>query len=182
MERLSEFLKHSKKTVLLIVGVAAITIVVSSLIAMWLDRTTDFQIPSLGTIRFEGVEGYWDSNLTNKTGTDAPCNWGSIWPGATKNVTLYLRSISNVETKLNHTETNWTFYNSNDKVVAGPSSNTTYMHLAWNYDSSTVHPGQTVQVILSLHASSSSDFVQFLMDNDVKAFSVDIYISAYKHG
>lgn len=83
---------HShKKTILLIAITAAATLIVSSLISTWLDDISNLKMSSIGTIRFEGVEGYFDKNLANKAGAEAPYNWGMIWPGATRSLTLYLR-------------------------------------------------------------------------------------------
>jgi len=162
MKRLSEFLEPSKKTVLLIVAVAAITVLVTSLTAIWLSKITNLQIPSLGTITTLGVEAYWDKNLTNKT---EEIKWGKIWPGSSQNVTIYIRSISNVETTLILNTTNW-----------NPTNLTDYMNLTWNYNETTIHPDEIIQVTLTLSASSSYSFIMYLITNDVKQFSFDIII------
>lgn len=169
-------LRPRKKTILLIAITAVATLIVSSLISMWLLENSDIRIPSFGTLRFEDVEGYWDENLTNKTGSVASCNWGLMWPGATKNITLYLRSMSNTETRFDHAETDWALYNSSNKVVPGLSNITQYMWLSWDYANSTVRPGQTVRVTMTLHVSSDSALIDFLIGNDVKGFSFDIHI------
>ena len=176
---LARGLRSHKKTILLITTAVVATLAVSSLISIWLSSISDLEFPSIGTIVFEGVEGYWDIDLTNKTGAEAPYDWGLICPGATSNLTLYLRSISNVDTELRHVETNWTFRNSTDGAVAPPANISQFMYVMWDYDNSTVHPGETRRAILTLHAESSSPFIEFLITNDVIAFSFDMTISTY---
>jgi len=121
-----------------------------------------------------GVEAYWDKNLENKTET---IDWSTIWLGTSKNVTLYIRSISNIETTLKLKTANWTFRDSNNKIVAEPSNSSPYINLTWNYNETTVRPDETVQVTLSLCVDHSTDFSEFLIANDVKEFSFDIIIS-----
>lgn len=168
-------LRSSKKTILLIVIVSAATLIISSIIAIWLSYLTNINIPTIGTIRTQGVEAYWDSNLTNKTKT---YDWGTTWPGTSKNITLYLRSLSNFETTLSLTTGNWTFLSSNNSIVAGPSSATPYMNLTWDYNNTKVRPSEAIRVSLTLSISRSADFVDFLVANDVRKFSVDILIRA----
>jgi hypothetical protein len=170
---LTSLLSH-KKTILLITITVAVTLIISSMILVWLDGWINLKIPSTGTIRLRGVEGYWDKNLTNKTET---CDWGTIWPGVTENRTIYLRSICNFDTTLNLTTGNWTYLDSNDNIVSGPNSTTPYMNLTWNYNYTMIKPGQTLQVTLTLSVDRSSNLIEFLIANDVKRFSVDIYIS-----
>jgi hypothetical protein len=51
------------------------------------------------------------------------------------------------------------------------------MYLTWDYDNSTLQPGEIIRVTFTLHARSSSDFIEFLIANDMKAFGFDIHIS-----
>lgn len=183
-DRFRSFLKSlrsHKKTVLLMVITAVATLIVSTLISIWLSRIPGIEIPSLGTIRFEDIEGYWDEGLTNKTGRYISYNWGLMWPGATTNLTLYLRSLSNVDTKFVRTETDWTFYNSSNKAVLGPSDNTQFMWMTWDYDNATIHPNQVIEVTMALHTDTSSQFIEFLVTNQVQTFSFDIQISTSDH-
>jgi len=170
---LIEFLRSSKRTILLIIITAVITIAISAITSIWLSRTINFNVPSLGTIKTLGVEVYWDRNKENKTET---IDWGTIWPGTLKNVTLYIRSISNIETTLELRTANWTFRDSNNRIVAGPSNSSPYVNLTWNYNGTIVRPSETLQVTLTLSVDNSSDFIGFLIANDVKEFSFDIVI------
>lgn len=172
-DSLTKFLRSSMKTVLLILVVVVITIIISAAVSILLQRTTDLYVPSLGTIKTLGVEAYWDRNLENKT---EKIDWETIWPGTSKNVTIYIRSISNIETTLELRTANWTFRNSNSGIVAGPSDSSPYMNLTWNYNETIVRLGETVQVTLTLSVDHSSDFIEFLISNDVKGFTFDIII------
>ncbi len=178
-DSLTKFLRSSKKTVLLILVVVVITIIISAAVSILLQRTTNLYVPSLGTIKTLGVEAYWDRKLENTTET---IDWGTIWPRTSRNVTLHIRSISNIETTLELRTANWTFRDSNNRTVAGPSDSSPYINLTWNYNETTVRPGETVQVTLTLSADHSSDPIEFLITKDVKEFNLDIIISTSEYG
>jgi hypothetical protein len=166
---------HSKKTVLLILTVAAITLIISTVISIWLTRYDNLRVPSLGTIHAVGVKAYWDTSLENET---KEIQWGTIYPGSSNNVTIYLQSTSNIQAILELRTANWTFLNSTDMIVSGPSDSTQYINLTWNYNNATVSSGETVQVTLTLSADNSSNFISFLIDKDVRYFSFDMIILA----
>jgi len=157
----------TKRTVVLIFVVVVITLVMSTIISMWLEGITNLHIPSLGTIRTLGVEAYWDRNLENKTEI---IDWGTIWPGSSRNITFYLRSISDVETTLYLNTTNW-----------NPANISDYMTLSWNYNGTRFHPGEIIQVTLTLSAPSSRSFIRYLTTNNVKEFSFDIIIGTSQY-
>jgi len=168
-----KFLRSSKRAILLITIVVVITLIISSMVSIWLSEFTNLNVPSLGTIKTLGVEAYWDKDLENRTET---ISWGTIWPGTSKNVTLYIRSISNIETTLELRSANWTFRDSNNEIVAGPSDSSSYMNLTWNYNGTIIRLGETVRVEMTLSADYSSDFINFLIAENVKEFSLDIII------
>jgi len=70
-----EFLRSSKRAILLIIITAVITLTISAVISIWLSRTITLHVPSLGTIKTIGVEVYWDENLEHKTET---IKWGTM--------------------------------------------------------------------------------------------------------
>ena len=157
------FLRSSKKTVLLIVIVAVASIAITTTIFILLSKTDSLNVLSLGTMKTIGVEAYWDPNRENKTEI---IDWGTIWPGSSKNITLYVRSVSNFKATLNLNATNW-----------NPANISDYISLVWSYDGTPVNPGEVIQVTLTLSASSSDSFIQYLVDNDVKDFSFEIVIA-----
>lgn len=166
-DSLIKFLRSSKKTVVLILIVVVITIVISTMLSMLLQKTDNLFVPSIGTVETQGVEAYWDIDFENKTET---IDWGKIWVGSSQDVTFYVRSISNVETTLYLNTTNW-----------DPSNLSDYMSLSWNYNGTTVNPGEIIQITLTLSAPYSSDFISYLITKDVKEFSFEIIISTSEH-
>ena len=111
-----------------------------------------------------GVEAYWDPNRENKTET---IDWGMVYPGSSKNVTFYIQSVSNLETILNLSTTNW-----------NPANISNYMNLTWSYDGTPLSPGEVIQLTLTLSASPSDSFRNYLYAKEVKDFSFDIVIAA----
>ncbi len=158
------FLRSSKKTLLLIIIVAIVSIAITTTISMLLSRINNLHVPSLGTIKTIGVEAYWDPNCENKTET---IDWGTIWLGSSKNITFYIRSVSNFKATLNLNATNW-----------NPTNISNYTNLSWDYNGTPLNPGEIIRVILTLSASYSDSFIRYLIVNDVKSFSFDIVIAA----
>ena len=156
--------RPSKKTVLIGLTVAAITLLLSSGLSIWLSKTTDLEIPSIGTVKTIGVEAYWDENLENKT---EEINWDIIWVGTSKNVTLYLRSVSNVETVLKLNTRNW-----------NPTNISKYMNLSWDYNGTPINHGEVIRVTIILSALPSVHFKEYIISYNVKEFSFDIIIQA----
>ena len=158
------FLNRSKKTLFLIFIVALASVALTTTISIMLSKTSNFTLPSLGTVKTIGVEVYWDQNLENKTET---INWDEVWVGSSKNVTVYIRSISNSQIILNLNATDW-----------NPTDVSDYMNLSWDYNGTLLNPGETIPVMLTLSIPSSYSFVNYLIDNDVQNFNVDIHIIA----
>lgn len=181
------FLRSSKKIrvpmkVLLIIAVVVLILLHSTLISIWLTRVDNLHLPSLGTIRTQGLEAYWDTDLEKKT---EHIDWGTLWLGSSTNATIYVRSICNMPTTLRLTRENLTFYNANEEAVKPTWSYqqrtinvSEYVNLTWNYNGSLVDPGESIQVILTLSAGYSIDFVTYLIENEIKRFSTEIHIRA----
>jgi hypothetical protein len=166
LNSLFTLLRKNKKTLLLILTVSTATVLISSAVSIWLSNFHNLTLPTIGTIKTIGVEAYWDSNLENKTET---IDWDTVWPGTTKNVTLYIRSFSNVKAVLHLNTSNIT-----------PANISEYLNLSWNYDETPLNPDETIQVTLFLSASGEKSFSRYLIDNNVTAFSIDIHIVAYE--
>lgn len=160
--------------VLLIAVVAVSTLVLSALISVWLSNLDNLHFPSIGTIRTTGIKAYWDKGLMNQS-TQVP--WGIVHPGSAYNATVFLRSVSNVKITLRITTSNWTLRNS-ENIVFGPAERTDFMNMTWDYNGSVLNPGQVIQVTLTLRVEDSRDFIEFLNQNDVTAFSFDIDMEA----
>lgn len=172
---LTKFPRPSKKTLLLILVVAAITLLFSTLISMWLSKFDNLHVPSVGTLRTIGVEAY-GGNITIDEQGNQYINWSTIYTGASENRSFYLRSKSNVKTILNLTTANWTFYDSENKIVTG--FNASYLNLGWDYNNTLISPFEEIYVTLTLKASVESSFINALIINKVEKFSFDIIITA----
>lgn len=171
-------LKPSKKTILLIITIVFITLLTSSLLAIWLAETYDVHLASLGIIKTQGVEAYWDVDLTDKI--DEEINWGTLWLGSSNNVTITLLSISNIPTTIN-LQTNLTFYDINE-IAINPSGNILdYMNLTWDYHGHIIKPEEAIPVILTLSSTYSIEFISFLIENNVRNFTLDIHISTEEY-
>ena len=156
------FLRSSKKTMLLIAAVSLISILSTSGIAVYLSTYHNYTIPSFGTIKTIGVEAYWDQELENETTT---INWGVIWLGASTNATLYIRSVSSTEIILQLYPSNIT-----------PHGISEYIDLSWNYNGTSLSPNDVIEVTLVLSTSGDYSFVDYLVTNKVKGFNMEIHI------
>ena len=157
-------LKASRKTLLLIVVVAVVSIVSTSLLSNMLRTTDNVYLPSLGTIKTIDVETYWDEHCENRRTT---LDWGDIETGKSSNLTLYIKSVSNFVVTLNLTVTDWEPQNLSD-----------YLTITWDYNDTLLNPSDVIQVTLTLTASSSEDFINYLVTNEVRAFSVVVHFIA----
>lgn len=155
----------SKKTMIMLILIAiGGTLALSTAISILLNRTTNLRVPSLGNIRTVGVATYWDRELENKT---ERINWGQIWPGKSSNITLYVKSISNVKTTLSLNASNWK-----------PAGLSKYMNLSWNYNGTIVEPGEVIQVRLTLSVSDAIYYYGYILWNEIKDFDFDTIITA----
>jgi len=173
-----EFLHRSKKTVLLIIIVATITMILATIISL---AGEHYVISNLGTIRTSGVKAY-GGDITLKVEKQR-IDWGTIYPGTFTNRSFYIKSQSNIKTTLNLTTASWTFQDSQGKNVT--ESLATYnikreqaMNLTWNYTGALVSPGEEIHVTLTLWASNDISFINYLISKKVQGFSFDIHIYA----
>ena len=152
-----------------------ITVVIVLIAQWWLDLLNAPHFPSSSTLTTVNVKAYWDASHANEI---KAINWGTVYLGSSYNTTIFLQSISNVRTTFELTTENWTFLNSHGGIVLGPLKETSYLNLSWDCDKRNVNPKETVQVTLTLNVADSTDFKSFLVEGDVKGFSVDIVIRA----
>jgi hypothetical protein len=163
--RLTSFLRHSRRTLFLIIVVASITTIINTLVAVWLSHSGILTIPGIGTIRVTGMEAYGGD--LNSTGETISLDWGMFHLPDSKNASFYLRSISNIPLKLAFNVTNWS-----------PEGLSLYMTLSWNYTGAQIAPNEEIQVTFNLSLSSSIDLINYLIANNVTSFNFDIYIYA----
>ncbi len=172
---LNSFIKvlHSqKKIVLLVIAVVIITLLVNTLISMWLSRFHNLRVPSIGTICAIDVKVYGGDIIQN--GSQSYIDWGTVYPGTSTNRSFTILSNSSIEIIPKLELLNVTFLNSEGENVTDPLNN--YMSLTWNYNNTPLKPLQKSNVTLTLSISSSIDFFYFLINNNVTSFSFDIRI------
>jgi hypothetical protein len=169
---ITTIIRQRRKAILIAAVVIAFLAVIIP-IASWLNITTNVNFPSAGYIRTTGVKAYWDSALQNET---RKIQWGTLYIGSKTNVTIYLRSISNVNATLGMKTENWTFSDSNSINISEPADRQSYMYLTWNYTNSIIQPNQVIPVTLTLVLEDNMAFIEFLIQNDIRAFNFDIGI------
>ena len=54
IDKLTRFLHPSRKTLLLIIVVASITLILNTVAAVWLSKRKDLTVPTLGTVSVAG--------------------------------------------------------------------------------------------------------------------------------
>lgn len=171
-----QFIKRSKKVILLIIIVSALTLILSSLVSIWLSRFHNMRFPSLGTIQVIGVEAY-GGNITVQEGNQY-IDWGTIYPGSSANCSFYIKSKSNTPVTLNLSISGLTFKNSRGENLTEALPINKPLNLTWNYNDTLLNPNEEIYVTLVLEASSEDIFLEYLVDNEVKEFSFDIVITA----
>jgi hypothetical protein len=137
----------------LLIAIPAIALVVG---VVALDMLVLQNSKNAANVQTIGIEAYWDTARTNKLST---IDWGTIGPGETKNVTIYIVNTGNSNVVLSKNTTNWSSQNASN-----------YITLNWNYQDQKIGPSQALQTTLTL--STSPDI------KGVTTFSFDIVITA----
>lgn len=168
------FLKASYKTLVLVAIVAVVSVAASSLVAIMLSHSDDeIYLPSLGTIKTIGVETYWDQNGENRREN---LTWNEIQIQKLEgdevkmnqvNTTLYVKSVSNLRVTLNMSVTDW-----------NPVEISDYLTISWDYNETILNPREIIPVTMTLSASSSNAFINYLVENEITRFDVVIHIVA----
>ena len=115
---------------------------------------TSSTLSNVGTLKVIGVGIYWNAGFTNKTTT---IDWGILEPETQKSYTIYIRNEGNSAITLSKATSNWS-----------PSTASTIMTLAWNYNGQTINAGASVPVTFTLTVGSNIA--------GITTFSVDITI------
>lgn len=127
----------SRKFSLVIAGV-----MVSTLIALAAGTmNTRVILPNAATVKAVRLEIYSDSECTNRV---TSVDWGIVEPGATENVTVYIRNEGNVPVSLFLRTENWSPPNASD-----------FISLTWDYGVQAIDLHRVVQMTLSLSVSDT---------------------------
>jgi hypothetical protein len=189
VSKIPRFLYRSRKIILLVVVVVLVTLVFNFLAASWFnngasnngnnganandeindqtnDQVNDQTIPTKGTLYVSGLEIYGGD--TESESGNVYIDWGELTLGASKTASFYVRSNSNVDVELELNVANWT-----------PAGIQDFIGISWNYNGSLLSPGQeSLLITVSLDVSSSSEFIDFIVDNDVTSFGFDMTVYA----
>jgi hypothetical protein len=168
------FLKVSYKLLVLVAIVAILSVAGSALVAILLSGSdSEIYLPSVGTIKTIGVETYWDQNGENKI---EALTWDEIkiekdeWDEITMepiSTTVYVKSVSNFRVTMNIFLTDWS-----------PEEISDYLTVSWDYEGEEMDPGDIIPVTLTLSASSTDDFIDYILENNTQSFSVSIHFVA----
>jgi hypothetical protein len=121
--------------------IGVVAIVLASIAVVYALTSVSVYLSSVGTVRAVGVGVYWDSSCSQSVSV---IDWGSVEPGAVKNVTVYVRNEGNTPTTLSLQTSNW-----------NPANATSYISLSWNYGGQAIGPDQVLAVTLSLSISAN---------------------------
>ena len=104
---------------------------------------TEYEIPDIdsGKVRTVGVEMYSDSSLNNPLSS---IDWGTLEPGANKNVECYIQNTGKTATILTLETGNWT-----------PPETATYITLTWDYNGQTLKIDEMIRITLILTISGN---------------------------
>jgi hypothetical protein len=139
-------------TVALVVCTVALTILTMTTTGLLSVNQT---ISSTGAVTAINVGVYSDSTCTNEL---TSIDWGTISPGNSKDITIYLKNTGNAQITLSMTTTNWTPVSADGPVT-----------LLWDKENAKLNPDQVATATLTLSISESI--------NGIINFSFDIVIT-----
>lgn len=131
-----------------------VTLVMTSALVFGL-LSASTTISNTGNVKTVGVGVYWDSSCSQEVSL---IDWGSLDPGETSSVTVYVRNEGSVAVVLSMTTENW-----------DPTLASSYITLDWDRDDYVLSSGESVQAVLTLSVSSSI--------TGITSFSFDIVIT-----
>jgi len=167
-----EFFKKYREETVIVVATALIVILVLILISVLITYNAPLPLINIGKVRTLNVEVY-GGNLTTING-ELALDWGTVYPGIKVNRTFYMRSKSNVEGTLTIKTGNWTFKNTKTYTY----SKTEWMNIIeppWN--KTKLQPKQEIFATITLNVTNSQEFIDWLVENEIKSFSFDITIT-----
>ena len=103
---------------------------------------------------------YWDGNCTQQVSS---ISWGSLSPGETEGVAVYVRNEGNDTFILDLTTQDWQ-----------PINVFNWLSFSWSCINATIEPGQVILVTQTLHVASN-------VPSDISSFSFDIVFQGMQH-
>jgi hypothetical protein len=139
-------------TVALLVCVSALSLV-TPVISKKPDKTTR-ELPSNDAVNELGIETYWDSKCTRRVSS---IDWGSLEPGTSKTVALFIKNKGKTPVTLSHYVAN-----------CEPFEIANWLTLVWDYTGQSIEFKEAVQVVFDLYVSENAE--------PMETFSFDIII------
>lgn len=140
--------KHILFELLILIGLLSSSGVIA---ATYWSTTT---IASRGNLRINGVGVYQDANCSVAM---RYLDWGTVEPGSTKNISLYVRNEGNYAATLYLATNSWNPGNASD-----------YMILSWNYNGEGLSPRESIGLMLTLSVSADA--------NNIDSFSFNVIL------
>ena len=112
-------------------------------------------VTSSGTVVSVNVSVYSDSACQQPV---MSLNWGSISPGNSATLPIYVKNTGTIQITLSMTKANW-----------NPAGTNGQLTVTWNREGATLSPNQVAAATLTLSASSSI--------NGITTFSFDVIIA-----
>jgi hypothetical protein len=137
-------------TLTLVAYVLALSLVGQVLSAVQTSRT----VSNAGTVKTVGVGVYWDAACTNVLSS---VDWGVLEPGASENVSCYIRNEGSSVSTLSMYTSNWS-----------PSNASGYLSLSWDYGGQSIDVDEVVRVTFTLSVDAGIE--------GITSFSFDITI------
>ena len=138
-------LKNSYVTARRLISVLGIilsaTLILSNINSLYGLLSTTSTIGTTGVVSSASIGIYSNSQCTTALSS---IDWGSLSPGGTKAVTIYVKNTGSVALTLTLSTSNWS-----------PTSASTYLTLTWNYAGATINAGSVATIILTLSVSSN---------------------------
>jgi hypothetical protein len=159
----------------LIIVVVLVTLLFNFLIGSWVNNDANNgannnvngqTVSTTGTIHVSGLEIY-GGDIKSEVGNDY-IDWGELSPGDSKKASFYVQSTSGVNVILGLNVTDW-----------APAGIQSYIAISWDYNGTSLNLDQSpLLVTVSLDVSSSGEFVDFIVENEVTSFGFDMTVYA----
>ena len=154
-----------KKSRILLITFVLVVLVFSALIAIAINKSMDVMIQNSGRITLIGLDAY-GGDINSANGVFS-IDWGKWYLGSSKNVSFYLRSISNVPITLAFSLSGWQ-----------PEDIEPFIHVSWNYTGKQIAPNEEIPIRIDLRAVNMVGLVDYLIANYVTSFSFSLSIYA----
>jgi len=146
---------QAKKALGILGATAAIGLVLANMNFIFGLLSTVYPIGSSGVVSSANINVYWESGCINNV---TSINWGTLSPGQSKNVVVYVKNTGSIALTLALTTDGWS-----------PAGAAPYLALTWNYGGGQIQPNQVLVVTLTLTVSESIE--------GIADFSFTIYVT-----